>query len=53
MTLLRNNLDKHKNVTNTFYMTFNIKIFTLKNNIDEFKPVFKSCNEMSQKESTK
>ena len=53
MTLLRNNLDKHKNVINTFYMTFIMKVPTLTNNIDEFKPIFKSWNEMSQNVSTK
>ena len=47
MNLLRNNLDKHKNVVNTFYMTFNMKVPTLKNNIDEFKAIFKSWGEMS------
>ena len=30
-----------------------MKVPTLKNNIDEFKPIFKSWNEMSQKVSTK
>ena len=53
MTLQRNNLDKHKSVINTFYITFKMKVPTLKNNIDEFKPIFKSWNEMSQKVSTK
>ena len=53
MTLLRNNLDEHKNVINTFYMTFSMKVPTLKNNVDEFMPIFKSWNEMSQKVNTK
>ena len=33
-------------------MTFNMKEPTLRNNIDEFKPIFKSWNEVSQKVST-
>ena len=33
-------------------MTFNMKDPTLKNNIDEFKPIFKSWNEVSQNVST-
>ena len=34
-------------------MAFNIKEPTLKNNIDEFKPIFKSWNEVSRKMNTK
>ena len=53
MTLLRNNLDKHKNVINTFYMTFNMKVPALKNNIDDVKPIFKAGTKCPQKVSTK
>ena len=34
-------------------MTFSMKEPTLKNNIEEFKTIFESCNEVSQKVSTK
>ena len=34
-------------------MTFNTKEPALKKNIDAFKPIFKSWNEVSQKVSTK
>ena len=34
-------------------MTFNMKVPTFKNNIEEFKPILKSWNEMSQKVNTK
>ena len=37
----------------TFCMTFSMKEPTFKNNIDEFKPIFKSWNEVSQKVSIK
>ena len=35
------------------YMNFNMKAPTLKNSTDEFKSIFKSWNEVSQKLSTK
>ena len=38
---------------NYFYMAFNMKEPVLKNDIDEFKPIFKSCNEVSQQVSMK